>query len=176
VNNALKKDKPVLIEGTQGTFISLFYGDYPYVTSKDTTAGQVCADIGIGPTKVSDVILVFKSYVTRVGEGPLQDEISVQEAKQRGWHEVATVTGRARRAAPFDFELAKKAIQLNGATQLAITKLDILYPQITGLTNEDSLPKEALKFIAKIENNLGVPVTLLGTGPGVKDIITRRNI
>ena len=67
VNNTLDKKEKVMVEGTQGTFLSLYHGDYPYVTSKDVTASGICSDVGIGPKRVDEVIVVFKAYVTRVG-------------------------------------------------------------------------------------------------------------
>ena len=112
--------------------------------------------------------------MTRVGEGPLEGEISLEEAKKRGWDEYGTVTGRQRRAAPFNFDLAKRAAMINGATQLAITKLDILYPECAGSDDYDSLPAEAKDFINEIEEKVGLPVTLIGTGPEVEEIIDRR--
>ena len=69
VNKALDEERPVIIESTQGTFISLYFGEYPYVTSKDVCASAACSDVGVGPTRVDEVILVLKSYVTRVGGG-----------------------------------------------------------------------------------------------------------
>ncbi len=174
VNDALDAGETVVLEGTQGTYISLFHGGYPYVTSKDVCAAAICSDVGVGPTRVTDVVLVCKAYVTRVGEGPLEGEISHEEAKNRGWDEYGTVTGRQRRAAPFNYSLAKRASKINGATQLAVTKLDILYPEIAGSDDYDSLPPEAKAFIKKIEDNLELPVTFIGTGPGVKEVIDRR--
>ena len=140
----------------------------------DVCSAAVCSDVGIGPTRVDEVILVCKAYVTRVGEGPLEGEISFEEAKKRGWDEYGTVTGRQRRAAPFSHKLAKRASMINGATQLAVTKLDILYPEIAGSNEYDSLPHEAEEFINEIEEKVGLPVTLIGTGPGVNEIIDRR--
>src|SRR5207253_11229039 len=128
VQEALAQNKYVVIEGTQGTFLSLYHGTYPYVTSKDTTASAACADVGVGPTQVDDVIVIFKAYVTRVGEGPLEGQLKRDEVARRGWTEIRTVTGRERRAAPLDFKLAKRAVQRNGATQIASTKLDVLFP------------------------------------------------
>jgi len=174
VNEALDNGANVILEGTQGTYISLFHGGYPFVTSKDVCASAICSDVGVGPTRVDEVVLVCKSYVTRVGEGPLEGEISLEEAKKRGWDEYGTVTGRQRRAAPFNFDLAKRATVINGATQLAITKLDILYPECAGSDDYDSLPTEAKDFINEIEEKVGLPVTLIGTGPGVEEIIDRR--
>ncbi len=174
VNRALDNGKYVLLEGTQGIFLSLYHGTYPYVTSRDTSAAAVCSEVGVGPTKVSDVIVVFKAYVTRVGGGPLEGELSLEEAKRRGWFEKATVTGRIRRVAPFNFKLAKRAVMINGATQIALTKLDILFPDSRGVKEFDELGSEAKKFISKIEEELGVPVTLIGTGPDVDEMVDRR--
>ena len=174
VNEALKNAENILIEGTQGTYLSLFHGTYPYCTSKDVTASAACSDVGIGPTKVDDVILVFKAYTTRVGGGPLPNEISWEEAEKRGWAEVATVTGRKRRSAPFNFNLARRAIMLNGATQIALTKIDTLYPECQGVKAFNNLSRSAKTFITKIEQELKVPVTLIGTGPGALEIVDRR--
>jgi adenylosuccinate synthase len=175
VQEALSKNKTVIIEGTQGTFLSLYHGTYPYVTSKDTTASAACADVGVGPTQVDDVIVIFKAYVTRVGEGPLEGQLEREEVARRGWTEFGTVTGRERRAAPFDFKLAKRAVQLNGATQIALTKLDVLFPGVKGARQVADLNEEARTFISKIEQETGVPVTLIGTGPAEEDIIDLRN-
>jgi len=174
VNNALDSNENVLVEGTQGTHLSLWHGTYPYVTSKDVTASAICSDIGLGPKKVDEVMVVFKSYVTRVGTGPMENELTPEETSKRGWDEVGTVTGRQRRAAEFDFNLARKAIMLNSATQIAITKLDVLFPDCANKISFDSLNTEAKSFIKKIETNLNVPVTLIGTGPNVNDVIDIR--
>jgi adenylosuccinate synthase len=164
----------VQVEGTQGTFLSLYHGTYPYVTSKDVTASQACADVGVGPTDVDDVMVIFKSYVTRVGEGPLENQLSRDEVLRRGWMEHGTVTGRERRAAPFDFDLAKRAVELNGGTQVALTKLDILFPAAEGIHDYAKLPKEASDFVSKIEQRTGIPVTVIGTGAQESDVIDRR--
>ncbi|MCK4582189.1 adenylosuccinate synthetase [Candidatus Bathyarchaeota archaeon] len=174
VNDALDRGENVILEGTQGTYISLYHGGYPYVTSNDVCAAAICSDVGVGPTRVDEVVLVCKAYVTRVGAGPLEGEIGFEEAKRRGWDEYGTVTGRQRRAAPFNHKLAKRAVMINGATQLAITKLDIMYPQCKGVSSIDDVPDEAKTFIAEIEEKVGLPVTLIGTGPGVEEIIDRR--
>lgn len=174
INDALAKEEPVLVEGTQGTFLSLWHGTYPFVTSKDVTASGICADIGLGPKNVDDVMVVFKSYVTRVGTGLLENELPADEVASRGWSEVGTVTGRQRRAAEFNFNLAKRAIMLNSATQIAITKLDVLFPECAHKNSFDDLGDRARAFITKIEDAVDVPVTLIGTGPGVDDIVDLR--
>lgn len=174
INAALERDEYVLVEGTQGTFLSLFHGTYPFVTSKDVTASGICADIGLGPKNVDDVMVVFKSYVTRVGEGTLEGELSKEETASRGWAEIGTVTGRQRRAAEFNFGMAKRAVMLNSATQIGLTKLDVLFPECAHKQSFDALSDEAKAFVTKIEDATNVPVTLIGTGPGVTDIIDLR--
>jgi adenylosuccinate synthase len=174
INHAIDTNEKVLIEGTQGTFLSLFHGTYPFVTSKDVTASAICSDVGIGPKKVDDVLIVFKSYVTRVGEGPLNCEITPEQAREKDWLEFGSVTGRQRRSAPFDYDLAKKAIQVNSATQIALTKLDVLYPQAKGIKDFSKLPQEAKDFVSNIESETGLPVTIVGTGAEIMDTIDRR--
>lgn len=175
IGMALDSNQDVLIEGTQGTFLSLWHGTYPFVTSKDVTASGICADVGLGPKNVDEVIIVFKSYVTRVGTGDLRNELTPEEAERRGWSEFGTVTGRQRRAADFDFDLASRAVMLNSATQIAITKLDVLFPACAGKTSYGELTPEAQAFILRIEQKLNTPVTLIGTGPAINDIVDRRD-
>lgn len=175
LNDAIDKNKNVLLEGTQGTYLSLYHGGYPYVTSKDVTASAICSDVGIGPKKVDEVLVVFKSYVTRVGGGPLDGELDKEEAKKRGWLEFGSVTGRERRSAPFNFELARKSIRLNSGTQLAITKLDVLFPDCSGKNNFNSLSLEAKEFIGNIESQTNLPVVYIGTGRDLNSIIDRRS-
>jgi len=176
MNQAIDEGKNVLIEGTQGTYLSLYHGTYPYCTSKDVTASAACSDVGVGPKKVDEVIIVFKAFTTRVGAGPLQGEVSPEEAEKRGWREIATVTGRPRRAAPFNYELAKRAVMLNSATQAAITKIDVLFPECKGAKSYDELPQGARAFIENVEKEIKIPVTLIGTGPDALEIVDRRKL
>ena len=175
INSAIDRNENVLIEGTQGTHLSLWHGTYPFVTTKDVTASGICADVGIGPKKVDEVIVVFKSYLTRVGTGPLPGELSADETSKKGWEEFGTVTGRLRRAAEFDFDLAKRAVMLSSATQISITKLDVRFPKCAGVTSYNELDNDAKAFIKNIEERLGVTVTLIGTGPSVNDVIDLRS-
>ncbi len=174
VNAAIDEGKKVLIEGTQGTYLSLFHGTYPYCTSKDVTASAACSDVGVGPKKVDDVIVVFKAFTTRVGAGPLPNEVSWEEAEKRGWSEISTVTGRKRRAAPFSFELAKRAVMLNSATMAAITKIDVLFPECKGVKSYDGLSKNAKEFVENVEREIKIPVALIGTGPDALETVDRR--
>jgi len=176
VNDALERGSNVLIEGTQGTFLSLYHGTYPYCTAKDVCASAICSDVGLGPTRVTDVIVVFKAFVTRVGEGPLAGQLSRDDVAKKGWLEFGTVTRRERRAAPFDFTLAKKAVRLNGATQAAITKLDVVFPESKAARSFEELPAEAIEFIEKVESEIKIPVALIGTGPSSEDVVDRRKL
>jgi adenylosuccinate synthase len=175
INAALDKNDNVLLEGTQGTLLSLYHGTYPFVTSKDVSASAICSDVGIGPKRVNEVIVVFKSYLTRVGAGPLSGELDPNETVKRGWQEYGSVTGRLRRAAPFDYELAKRSIMLNSGTQIALTKLDTVFPSSAKIKEYQKLPKEAREFVENIESSLGRPVVYIGTGRETDDIIDRND-
>ncbi len=171
VNNA----KNVLLEGSQGFMLSVLYGTYPFVTSKDVSASSVAADVGLGPTSIDHVIMVIKSYTTRVGNGPFPAEIPVEEAVKMNMQEYGTVTGRPRRTSPeLHWEDLRFAVQVNGATQMAVTKLDVRFPGNNGVKKFADLSGEARRFVDQIEAKLGVPVTLIGTGPDARDIIDRR--
>lgn len=173
VNKALDQKEFVLLEGTQGTMLSLYHGTYPYVTSKDVSASAICSDVGIGPKKVNEVIVVFKAYLTRVGAGPLSGELDPSETVRRGWQEYGSVTGRLRRAAPFDYELAMRSMMLNSGTQIALTKLDTVFPSCAKVKEYSELPSEARRFVEEVENRVGHPVVYIGTGAEAEDIIDR---
>lgn len=174
INDGIDVGKNVLLEGTQGFMLSLFHGTYPYVTGRDTGASAICSEAGVGPTRVDNVIIVFKSFITRVGAGPLAGELTKEEALERGWFETAAGTGRERRSAPFDFNLARKNARINGATQAALTKLDCVFPECRSIRNFNELSKEAKAFVKEVEEKTKVPVALIGTGPDALDIIDRR--
>ncbi|MDR2829621.1 MAG: adenylosuccinate synthetase [Methanobrevibacter sp.] len=175
VNNALENGEEIFIEGSQGFGLSLYYGTYPYVTSKDTTASTFAADVGIGPTKIDDVIIVFKSYITRVGEGPFPTELDQEIAEKKGIEEYGTVTGRKRRVGEFDMDLAKEACMINGATQIALTCIDKLYPACERTQDYSTLSVEIKNFISEIEDATNIPVTIISTGPDLKDTIDLRS-
>ena len=175
VSDALGRDELVLIEGSQGFGLSLIHGTYPYVTSKDTSACTLAADVGVGPTRVDNVMLIFKAYVSRVGEGPFPTEMAIEEAERLDIVEYGTVTGRRRRIGTFDFELAKRAVMINGATQLTITCLDRLFKGSSGIKSYRQLPADAKAFIERIEGELKVPVTLISTGKDIRNIIDLRS-
>lgn len=174
VNEAINDGEEVFIEGSQGFALSLYYGTYPFVTSKDTTASTFAADVGVGPTKVDEVIDVFKAYISRVGEGPFPTEMTQEEAESRGLEEYGVVTGRRRRIGYFDMELAKESCRINGATQIALTCVDRLYPDCARTQDYNDLSAETKAFINDIESETNVPVTIISTGPDLKDTIDLR--
>jgi adenylosuccinate synthase len=173
INNALDRSEKVLVEGTQGTFLSLYHGTYPYVTSRDTTASGILSELGVGPRRVDHVIVVFKSYVTRVGEGPLEGELPVIEVEKMGLAERGTVTGRLRRVAPFNFKLAERALMLNSATLIAITKIDALFREARHVRKWEDLPRDARAWVEEVESRLNKPVVLIGTGEELEDVVDR---
>jgi len=128
VDRALRDGARVLFEGAQGTLLDLDHGTYPFVTSSNPLAAAAATSIGIGPTRIDDVLGVSKAYVTRVGEGPFPSEIEGpdQERVQELGHEFGTVTGRRRRCGWLDLVALRYAVRLNGITRLALTKLDVL--------------------------------------------------
>jgi adenylosuccinate synthase len=123
------KGRRVLFEGAQGTFLDVDFGTYPFVTSSSTIAGGAATGTGVGPAAVGDVLLVAKAYTTRVGNGPFPAEFDAAMSdflRAKAGDEVGRTTGRPRRCGWFDAVMVKRAVQLNGAAGLALTKLDVL--------------------------------------------------
>ncbi|MBN2734543.1 MAG: adenylosuccinate synthetase [Methanomicrobiaceae archaeon] len=174
INMALDRGENVLLEGTQGFGISLYFGTYPYVTSKDTSASQIAADNGVGPTRIDDVIVVFKAYPTRVGEGPFGTEMSRDESHRLGITEFGTVTRRERRIGVWDGEMAKYSAMINGCTIGAITGIDHIDPECFGATEYSQLTPKVIEFLKKAEKDIGVPIKLISTGPEISQIIDIR--
>lgn len=172
-NDALDRGGSVLIEGTGGYLLSVLFGSYPYVVGKDLTASTFAADVGLGPSRIDTVALAFKAFPTRVGPGPFPTEMSEEEAERRGFVEYATVTKRRRRVGEFDFELARDAIRVNHPQYLAISFLDRIDPDCRAKPFEE-FSHAARAFVDRLEEELNVPVGLIGTGPNTNDIIDRR--
>ncbi len=128
LNDASDRKKDILFEGAQGTFLDIDFGTYPFVTSSSATSGGASTGTGVPPTKLHRVIGVAKAYTTRVGEGPFPTEFALNFGKfirEKG-REFGATTGRPRRCGWFDSVLVKEAVMLNGVTELALMKLDIL--------------------------------------------------
>jgi adenylosuccinate synthase len=128
LDQALKSGKNVLLEGSQGTLLDVDHGTYPFVTSSNPTAGGASTGSGIGPTKITRVIGILKSYTTRVGSGPFPTELFDEdgEALRKIGGEVGVTTGRNRRCGWFDAPIARYAVRVNGLTDFFLTKLDVL--------------------------------------------------
>jgi len=128
LEEALNRGELVLLEGAQGALLDPDFGTYPYATSSSPLAGGGCLGAGLGPTKITHTLGVFKAYCTRVGSGPmpteLEDEIGNLIREQA--HEYGTTTGRPRRCGWFDAVAARFSTRINGFTRAAITRLDVL--------------------------------------------------
>ncbi len=128
IQDALDKGKHVLLEGAHGMFLDNDWGTYPFVTASNVVSGNTTAGTGISPKFVTRIIGVSKAYTTRVGFGPFPTELFDKDGEtltQRG-NEFGTTTGRKRRCGWFDAEMIRFAAKINGFTDIAITKLDVL--------------------------------------------------
>ncbi len=207
---ALRDERQVLFEGAQGTLLDIDHGTYPFVTSSNPTAGGVSTGAGIGPKAIDRVVGVTKAYISRVGTGPfpteLHDEIGEQMVQIGG--EYGVVTGRRRRCGWLDAVALRYAVRVNGLTDIALTKLDVLshfetikiaiaydslgeryteFPRqqrvlyncipvyeehegwqvdITGVRSFAELPEAARRYVLRIEELAGVPITTISVGPG----------
>jgi adenylosuccinate synthase len=128
LNEALRAGKRVLFEGAQGTLLDIDHGTYPFVTSSSCTAGGAVIGSGVGPTTINKVLGITKAYITRVGSGPFPTELSDEVGATLGkvGNEFGTTTGRTRRCGWYDAVIVRYAAEVNGLTDLCITKLDVL--------------------------------------------------
>jgi adenylosuccinate synthase len=128
LEQALEQGKKVLFEGAQGTHLDIDHGTYPYVTSSNPVAGSVCHGVGLGPNKIEGILGIVKAYTTRVGGGPFPSELAdeIGQRLQEKGGEFGATTGRPRRCGWLDTVILRDSARLNGLTQLAITKLDVL--------------------------------------------------
>jgi len=128
IDEVYKKGGNIIFEGAQGTLLDVDCGTYPFVTSSNTVSGGACSGSGMGPTKIDEVIGIFKAYTTRVGNGPFVTELFDEEGeklRQLGG-EFGATTGRPRRCGHLDLLLAKYAVRMNGLTSFVLTKIDVL--------------------------------------------------
>lgn len=125
---ALRAGKHVIAEGAQGALLDVDHGTYPYVTSSNPTSGGACTGLGIPPTAITKVIGVAKAYTTRVGHGPFPTELTGKEGQQlrQLGNEFGATTGRPRRCGWLDLVALRYSVMINGCTELALTKLDVL--------------------------------------------------
>jgi adenylosuccinate synthase len=188
LEDAFARGARVLLEGTQGTGLSLHHGYYPHVTSRDTTASGCLAEAGIAPSRVRRVIMVCRTYPIRVQSpkgatsGPMANELSWAEIARRSAlpirelrkTEKTSTTKRRRRVGEFDWHLLRKAASLNAPTDIALTFTDYLSSANREARRFEQLTEETIRFIHEIERVAGAPVSLIATAFSSRSIIDRR--
>jgi adenylosuccinate synthase len=156
----LQAEKRIIIEGTQGFGLSLLHAkDYPYVTSRDTTAAGFVAEAGLSPLDVDEVVLVIRAFPIRVAgnSGPLPNEITwkdISNIAKRTIAEYSSVSKELRRVAKFDFDIVSRAMQVNNPTNLVLNHLDYLKQN------------EQARLVNSILELLNIEINFLGYGPG----------
>lgn len=191
IQDACRKRKKILLEGTQGTGLSLYHGWYPHVTSRDTTVAGCLAEAGISPSRVRRVVMVCRTYPIRVQNpdmegktsGPMSQEISLAEISRRSGiseselrkTETTSTTRRSRRISEFDWVLLKTAAELNAPTDVALTFVDYICQRNKRARRFDQLTPETIKFIQEIERVAEAPVSLISTRFHHRSIIDRRS-
>jgi adenylosuccinate synthase len=184
LENAYANGRRIMLEGTQGTSLSLHHAQYPYVTSRETTASGCLADAGIAPRRVRRVIMVTRTYPIRVGgtSGPMKLPIDSNIVSQRSGlpqhkidkTEVGTISGNKRRIAEFDWEQLRRSSALNGATDIALTFTDYITAENENARRFDQLSTETKLFIDEVERVANAPVSLISTRFHRFSIIDRR--
>jgi adenylosuccinate synthase len=178
----------VMLEGTQGTGLSLFHGSYPYVTSRDTTVAGCLSEAGISPSRVRKVVMVCRSYPIRVqnpegnSSGPMGREIDWQVVATRSGipvdelmeAEKTSTTRRARRVAEFDWELLRRSASLNAPTDIAVTFADYLGRTNRNARRFDQLTPESIRFLEEVERVATAPVSLISARFHSRGVIDRR--
>jgi adenylosuccinate synthase len=184
IADTIVEGKRILLEGTQGTSLSLHHGLYPHVTSRDTTVAGCLADAGIAPSNARKVIMVCRTYPIRVGgpSGPMAYEVTMEEIHKRSGipleelkrTETTTTTKRERRIAEFDWVQFKDSVQLNGPTDIALTFVDYFSINNRAAYRFEQLNRETISFVEEIERVSGPPVSLLSTDFRWRNVIDRR--
>ncbi len=128
LNQALLDGKKILAEGAQGSLLDIDFGSYPFVTSSNTVAAGACTGLGLAPSKIGEVLGIFKAYCTRVGSGPFPTELEDETGEQMRQigKEFGSTTGRPRRCGWLDIPALKYACMINGVTELIMMKTDVL--------------------------------------------------
>lgn len=187
LQQAFSHGKRALLEGTQGTGLSLFHGPYPHVTSRDTTVMGCLSEAGIPSSRVRRIVMVCRTYPIRVespssgSSGPLR-EISYEELSRRSGIDVdelkgaekTSTTRRQRRLGEFEWDLLQRAAGLNAPTDLAVTFVDYLAKSNRQAIRFEQLTEETINFIQEVERVTGTPASLIATGFNNRSIIDRR--
>jgi adenylosuccinate synthase len=181
-NTAVDSGKKVLVEGTQGSGLSIYHSVfYPKATSRDTNAAGFLSEVGLSPRLVSEIVLVFRTFPIRVAgvqAGPLRDELSWAQLQAEcrspvPLQEYTSVTHKLRRLGRFDWEAARRAATLNRPTKLAINFLDYLDFENRGASSWDMLTPASKRFVNDLEEACDAAAFCLGTGPRLLDSVSR---
>jgi adenylosuccinate synthase len=172
LHRGLADGADVIIEGTQGFSLSLLHGpEYPFVTSRDTTAAAFAAEVGLSPREIDNIVMVIRTFPIRVGgpSGPLPNETTWEAIAESSGapsvvREYTSVTKRLRRVADFDWMAVRSAADYNKPTTLAVMGLDRLDYANTGTTRYGDLSFKGRKFLDRLDFEIGVPVQWIGTG------------
>lgn len=183
LERAYARGDMVMLEGTQGTDLSLHHGMWPHVTSRETTASGCMADAGVAPDRVRRIIMVVRTYPIRVGgtsgymgrpvdagaiaERSRLDVLAIQNT------EVGTVSRKPRRIAEFDLGQVRRAAALNGATEIAVTFADYISASNVHAGSYEDLTSETRDFVLRVEQVTGQPVAMISSGPHRTNMIER---
>jgi adenylosuccinate synthase len=190
LDDAFFAGRRVLVEGTQGAGLSLYHGEYPHVTSRDTTVAGCLSEAGIAPSRLRKIVMVCRTYPIRVQNpdqrgttsGPMAGELKWEEIAARSGQsadelkerERTSTTRRQRRVMEFDWTLLRRAASLNGPTDIALTFADYLSPENVLARRFEQLTSETINFIQEIERVAAAPVSLISTRFHYRSIIDRR--
>jgi len=184
LEKAFSSGKKILLEGTQGTALSIYHGMYPHVTSRDTTVTGCLAEAGISPTRVRKVVMVCRTYPIRVGgeSGPMAQELSLAEISRRSGlnlkelrkTERGSVSNKRRRISEFDWSLIRRAASLNAPSDIAMSFVDYIDVRNKDARRFDQLTEETIRFIEEVEQVTTAPVSLISTRFHPRSIIDRR--
>lgn len=186
--DAFARGKRILLEGTQGTALSIHHGLYPHVTSRDTTVAGCLSDAGIAPGRVRRVVMVCRTYPIRVKSpenktsGAMAIEIDWNEVSRRSGldiddirtTELTSTTRKQRRVSEFDWALLRRAASLNGPTDIALTFVDYISKENRNARRFEQLTDDTLRLIEEVERVSGAPVSLVATRFHSRSIIDRR--
>jgi len=188
LEDMFRQRKRILLEGTQGTGLSIYHGGYPHVTSRDTTVAGCLAEAGISATRVRKVIMVCRTYPIRVQDpkkgtsGFMSREISWEETAERSGYlvgdlkeaEKTTTTKLQRRVGEFDWNLLRIGATLNAPTDIALTFADYISKSNSNARRFEQLTPDSIRFIEEVEKVASCPVTLISTRFHTRSIIDRR--
>ena len=172
LERAYASGKRIMLEGTQGSGLSLHHGPYPYVTSRDTNAAGCLAEAGIAPARVRRVILVTRTYPIRVGgnSGPLTTPLDWEDIEQRSGlgglaqKEHTSKTNRLRRVGEPEWDLLRRSALYNAPTDVALTFADYLSSKNCNAWRYEQLTEETLQYVEEVERVTGARVSLIATG------------